>query len=174
MADIQSHCSPVLLKNFSHSGLWEVAWPITYSRQQLLRCVVSAVYVCVCACWYVIRSRCPIRKGCDITRKVVSLLAPGKRNLFGNPQTFVICWILFYTYLACPIYLLATHTHTTKKQKPTHLLSVSSFFCLEKSWIVKSNAVMCIRNAMCAPSGDADSYIKALTTHTYTLLGKCC
>lgn len=141
MADIQSHCSPVLLKIFSHSGLWEVAWPITYSRQQLLRCVVSAVYVCVCACWYVIRSRCPIRKGCDITRKVVSLLAPGKRNLIGLNffrawQSSNICYLLnFILHLLgmSNISIGYTHTHTTKKQKPTHLLSVSSFFCLEKS-----------------------------------------
>lgn len=173
MADIQSHCSPVLLKKFSHSGLWEVAWPITYSRQQLLRCVVSAVYVCVCACWYVIRSRCPIRKGCDITRKVVSLLAPGKRNLIGLNffrawQSSNICYLLNFILHLLGMSNMSigyTHTHTTKKQKPTHLLSVSSFFFF---------AVMCIRNAMCAPSGDADSYIKALTTHTYTLLGKCC
>lgn len=172
MADIQSHCSPVLLKNFSHSGLWEVAWPITYSRQQLLRCVVSAVYVCVCACWYVIRSRCPIRKGCDITRKVVSLLAPGKRNLIGLNffrawQSSNICYLLnFILHLLGMSNMSIGYTHTHHKKTKTNSSSKCEFFFFF--------AVMCIRNAMCAPSGDADSYIKALTTHTYTLLGKCC
>lgn len=94
-------------------------------------CCLSSAY------WYVIRSRCPIRKGCDITTKVVSLLAPGKRNLLGLhffrglailknllfvEFYFTLTWHVQY------VYWLHTHTHTTKKQKPTHLLSVSSFF----------------------------------------------
>lgn len=50
-----------------HPELWTVGGGMTYN---LFPATAAEMCCLSSACCYVIRSRCPIRKGCDITTKV--------------------------------------------------------------------------------------------------------